>query len=108
MAQVWQYAVGDVEAAVVGRMALDDGAAGVVAAAAELLLCLLGGVEEEAAFEAADAHPYTGVPSKFPTASCFTAQYLAPFKYVRHSVFYFSQHPDIFSAPQDGLWFPLG
>lgn len=49
---------------VVGRMALDDGNAGVVAAAAELLLCLLGGPEQEATFEAADAHPYTGEPGR--------------------------------------------
>ena len=60
--QVWQYALGDVEVAVVGRVALDDGAAGVVAAAAELLLCVLAGTEQEAAFEAADAHPYTSEP----------------------------------------------
>lgn len=61
--QVWLHALIDVEVVVVARMALDDANAAVVAAAADLVLCILAGSDggEEGVFEAADAHPYTGV-----------------------------------------------
>ena len=60
--EVWLHALNDVEVVVVARMALDDANAAVVAAAADLVLCILAGHggPQEAVFEAADAHPYTG------------------------------------------------